>query len=228
MDTSTLSYTAVPNTLPTPTLASSNYTVLSTSSLSISFSPSTSFTSVSVIFPSDVSVSNTSCSPNRTEFTSCPLSSSNLTFSSFNSITGDTTLSWGNNVMPVSLKPTGKFQIFTYYYGWMVESYTGAALVLTMNQTAGFVAKTVDLSSGVNNALASMTVGFTIPSGSPVGTLYVYVPAPVTVNSGLACTLNGASSNCSRSGNNVLVSISNNTTLANTLVLTSVTTPPSL
>jgi hypothetical protein len=113
VDTGSLTYTAVPATLPTPTLVSSNYTVLSTATITISFVPSTSYTSVSVITPTDIVVTNDnvvrSCASNKNEFSSCSFTSNNLTFSSSNSITGDTTLSWGNSVMPASFSPTGRF-----------------------------------------------------------------------------------------------------------------------
>jgi hypothetical protein len=105
------------------------------------FTASANFTSVSIITPTDIVVNtdqtSRACTSNQAALTSCTFSSNNLTFLASGAATGITVLTWANTIMPASLSPTGRFQLYTYFNGWLVESFTGL-LTLTMNTTAPF------------------------------------------------------------------------------------------
>lgn len=168
-----------------------------------------------------------SCTSNQPSLSGCSYTSNNLTFTSSNAVTGSTTLTWSNSIMPGSFNPTGKFQVFTYFGSWLVESSTGL-LTLTMNQTAQFTAKTFSMSSVINSENSSMTVQLTLPSGSPSGTLAIDIPLPVVINSGLACTVNTAPVVCGVSGRKISLPINPASTLVNSIVISTFGNPPTL
>jgi hypothetical protein len=230
VDTGTTTYTATPTTISNINITSSNYTVLSIAQLTISFMPSTNYTSVQITTPSDIQITtdqvSRSCTSNQPSLSQCSYSNNNLTFSSANALTGLTTLTWSNSVMPGSFNPTGKFQISTYFNGWLIESSTGL-LTLTMNQTANFAAQTINLSSGMNSANTSLTVSFTMPNGSPSGTIAIDIPTPVIINSNLLCTLNGVAVTCGVSNMRISFAVSSST-LMNTVVVSTLGNPPTL
>lgn len=124
IDTGVLSYNATPATITSISIASSSYTVLAVATLTLSFVPSTSYTSVQIITPTDIQISTDqvarSCTSNQPSLSSCSYANNNLTFSSANALSGSTTLSWSNSIMPGSFNPTGKFQVYTYSDGWLV------------------------------------------------------------------------------------------------------------
>ena len=231
IDSGSMQYTATPATLGSISITSSNYTVLSVATLTITFLPDTSYTMVEIITPTDIQISTDqvarSCASNQPALSSCSYANNNLTFSSSNALTGSTTLTWSGSLMPGSFSPTGKFQVYTYYNGWLVESSTGL-LTLTMNATAEFTAKSLSMSSSMNSQNSSLTLQLTLPSGSPTGTLAVDVPSPVAINSNLACTINGVTVTCGVSSRRVSMPINPTTNLVNTVVISTLGNPPTL
>jgi hypothetical protein len=107
------------------------------------------------------------------QFSSCSYASPNLTFNGIGQ--GNISVSWGSIILPNSFTPTQTFTISSFINGYLSQI-TPGYVGITMNLNASFTATSLTTTSQTNSDIFNISFLFTLPTGSPSGTIIITLP----------------------------------------------------